>query len=366
MEAIMRSLTNGVVRRCVAALVLAAGLLTAVAAAEPGGTVFCNGIRTQDEIVLVNTRMLCNSCDPESLRTGLGFETYAPCDDAGGRHWQPSDLESFLSFDPSVRTIIFIHGNRITPYDAKNEGLAVYRKLANYAGNGERFRFVIWSWPSSQIPGPLRDVREKAARTGPAGCQLAWVLDQLPAEEPISLIGFSFGARIITGGLHILAGGSLGSCGLQEHVHPQRRPFEVVLIAAALHAHWLGDGQYHGLAMTQVDRMFLVNSCQDIAMRYYRFISPNSNPQALGLCGPTNISAENAAKIEMRDVGRYTGSTHNLFLYLCAPGVVGQIWETSTAAAAQPVAMDTGGWGNAPELSDESAAMPQRPMADAN
>jgi hypothetical protein len=188
----------------------------------------------------------------------------------------------------------------------------------------------------------------------------------MPAEEPISLIGFSFGARIVTGGLHILAGGSLGGCTLHEHVHPQRRPMEVVLIAAALHAHWLGDGQYHGLAMTQVDRMFLVNSCQDMAMRYYRFISSNGNPQALGLCGPTNISAENAAKIEMRDVGRYTGSTHNLFLYLCAPGVVGQIWETSTATAAQPVAMGRSAWENGPEVSAETDAFPQPPIADAN
>ncbi len=323
-----------------AAVVLAAGLLATMAsAADTAGSVFCNGIRSQDEIVLVNARHLCGSCDPESLRTGLGFETYSPCDESGSRRWQPSDLESFLAFDPSVRTIIFVHGNRITPFDAKNEGVAVYRKLANYAGDGERIRFVIWSWPSAQIQGPLRDVREKAARTGPAGCQLAWVLDQMPAETPVSLVGFSFGARIITGGLHILAGGSLGGCTLGEHVHPQRRPMEVVLIGAALHANWLGDGQYHGLAMTQVDRMFLVNSCQDMAMRYYRFIQKRGNPQALGLRGPTYISADNAAKIEMRDVSGCTGSTHNLFLYLCAPGVVGQIWETSTSSMAAAVAM---------------------------
>ena len=129
------------------------------AAAEPGGNVFCNGVRLQDEIVVVNTRMLCGSCDLESIRTGLTFETYSICDDAGSRRWQPSNLESFLAFDPSVRTIIFIHGNRITPSDAKNEGLAVYRRLMNYGGDGERIRFVIWSWPSAQVGGPLRDVR---------------------------------------------------------------------------------------------------------------------------------------------------------------------------------------------------------------
>jgi hypothetical protein len=340
MEANMRGLTIGVAWRGVAAFVLAVGLLSNLAsAAESGGNVFCNGVRLQDEIVVVNTRMLCGSWDPESMRTGLGFETYSIRDDTGNRRWQPSDLESFLAFDPSVRTIIFIHGYRVTPSDAKNEGLAVYRKLANYAGNGERFRFVIWSWPSAQSGGLLRDVRAKAACTGPAGYQLAWLLDQMPAETPVSLVGFSLGARIITGGMHILAGGSLNGMSLAEHVHPNRRPMEVVLIAAALHAHWLGDRQYHGLAMTQVDKMFLVNNRQDVAMRYYRLITKRGNPQALGLCGPTNISAESAAKIEMREVGRYTGSQHNLFLDLCAPGVVGQIWETSTSTTAIGVAM---------------------------
>ena len=161
----------------------------------------------------------------------------------------------------------------------------------------------------------------------------------MPAETPVSLVGFSFGARIITGGLHILAGGSLGGMSLAEHVHPNRPPMNVVLIGAALHANWLGDGQYHGLAMTQVDQMFLVNSCQDVAMRYYRFVTTCGRPQALGLCGPTNISAENAAKIQKREVGRYSGSQHNLFLYLCPPGVVGQIWDNASDATTAGVAM---------------------------
>jgi hypothetical protein len=345
METNMRLRTMAAVRSMVrvwAARVLVMALLATPANAEDGGRVFCNGIRLQDEIAVVNTRMLCGSCDPESLRTGLSFENYAVTGQAGARRWQTSGLDSFLAFDPSVRTIIFIHGNRITPSDAKNEGLAVYRKLANYAGSGgERIRFVIVSWPSGRVGGPLNDVRLKAQRTGPAGCQLAWLLDQMPAETPISLVGFSYGARIITGGLHILAGGNLGGCSLAEPVHPNRPPVKAVLIGAALHANWLGDGQNHGQAMTQVDEMFLVNSCQDMAMRYYRFSTKRGNPQALGLCGPTRISPENRAKIHERDVSRATGKEHNLFRYLGASGVVGQIWETSvgTSKPAPAVAM---------------------------
>ena len=117
---------------------------------------------------------------------------------------------------PSVPTLIFIHGNQITPADAKREGLAVYRRIMRYGSDGPPIRFVIFSWPSSRVGGLLRDVRVKATRTDPAGCQLAWLLDQMPAETPVSLVGFSYGARIITAGLHILAGGHLGHLQLAE------------------------------------------------------------------------------------------------------------------------------------------------------
>jgi hypothetical protein len=295
------------------------------------GNVFCNGIRLQDEIELVNTRQIYGPCcEPESIRKGIRVENYAVCDEMGHRNWQPSDLASLLSFDPTVPTVIFVHGNQITPWDAKCEGLAVYRHLIMHACDTARIRFIIFSWPSSKISGGLmNDIRVKAARTGPAGCQLAWLIDQLPAETPLGLAGFSFGARIITGGLHILAGGSLGgSMYLAEHVHPERPPIGVMMMASAVHAHWLGDGQYHGLAMTQVSRMCLINNCEDPAMKYYDFIEPgHGGPQALGLCGPTYISRENARKVFNRDVSRSVGNVHDLMRYICAPGVAGLMWD---------------------------------------
>jgi hypothetical protein len=196
-------------------------------------------------------------------------------------------------------------------------------------------RFVIFSWPSSKVSGLLHDIRVKAARTGPAGYQLAWVIDQLPEETPVSLVGFSFGARIITGGLHILAGGSLGGCCcLNEHVHPNRPPMSVILMASALHSYWLAPGQYHGLAMTQVSQMCLINNCEDNAMKYYDFIEPGlGGPQALGLCGPTCISHDYAQKIRNRDVSCSVGSEHLLMRYICAPGDSGLIWEYTAGSA---------------------------------
>lgn len=280
--------------------------------------------------MLVSVRNVHGCCEPAAIRKGICVERYAVCDETGNRKWQPSDLDSFLAYDPTTPTLIFVHGNQISPWDAKYEGLNVYRRVILNGSDGPAIRYVIFSWPSTKLnTSLLTDVRVKAARTGPAGCQLAWLIDQMPAETPITLAGFSFGARIITGSLHVLAGGSLGgSLSLAEHVHPNRQPINAVMMASALHSHWLGDGQYHGLAMTQVDRMFLINNCDDVAMKYYDYLEPGfGGPQALGLCGPTCISAENARKILNRDVRRYVGSEHSLMPYVCAPGDAGVIWD---------------------------------------
>jgi hypothetical protein len=317
-------------------------LTTSAAAAD--GNLFCNGIRLGDEIVVVDTRMVCGSCDPESLRSGVRFENYEVSDETGHRRWRESELENFLSFDPMAPTVIYVHGNQMTNGDAKNQGLALYRKLVHYGSGEQRIRFVIFSWPSARVGRLLKDVRVKAQRTGPVGCQLAWLLDQMPAETPVSLIGFSFGARVITAGLHVLGGGSVcNGMGLEERAHPDRAPMNAVLIAAATHSHWLGKGQYHGLAMTQVNQMFLLNNCNDLALRYYHLsTSDRSRPRALGLSGPTRIDSEDAAKIHKRDVSRYAGREHDLFQYLCAPGAVGQVWEysvtTAPAVATEPQA----------------------------
>jgi hypothetical protein len=273
------------------------------------------------------------------MRKRLKFEDYAICDEAGNRRWRSSDLDSFLAYDSSVPTIFFVHGNQITPGDAKSEGLMVYRKIILQGCDAPRIRFVVFSWPSSKVPGLLADVREKAARTEPAGWHLARLLDQMPPDSQISLVGFSFGARIITGGLHVLAGGSLGGpLVLAEHTHPHRTPVNAVLIVAASNSYWLAEGQHHGLAMTQVNRMLLINNREDRAMRYYDLLTPGrGGPQALGLCGPTRINAEYASKVFNRDVSRYVGASHELTSYVCAPGDPGLIWDY----AGEPTATDT-------------------------
>jgi hypothetical protein len=292
---------------------------------------FINGIRAQDEIILVNVRPLGGCCIPEMLADSLHVESYQDPDGDGCRQWQAASMSLLQNADSSIPTVVFVHGNRITPGDAKREGVQVYRRIVRNATSAQPIRFVIFSWPSAQIPGPLKDVRVKAARTRPAGCQLAWVLDQMPADAPVTLIGFSYGARIISGALHIVGGGSLGGMGLADG-HASRRPVNAIYLAAAMDSDWLCPGHYHGLAMSQTNHLLLVDNCDDRAMRFYRFSTTCGDPQALGLCGPTCLDADGASKTTKRDVSRYVGTDHNLFAYMCAPGVASQCWHYSVDA----------------------------------
>ena len=179
---------------------------------------FCNGVRLQDEIDVINTRNVGCSSDPEVVcaKACGSRHTRSAMSRALAAGSRPI-FKAFLAFNPTEPTVFFVHGNQITAGDAKCEGLAVYHAMILHGSDAPPIRFVIFSWPSAKVGGLLQDVRIKAARTGPAGYQLAWVVDQMPTETPISLRRLQFRRRIITGGLHVLAGGSLGGpCSLAE------------------------------------------------------------------------------------------------------------------------------------------------------
>jgi hypothetical protein len=121
---------------------------------------------------------------------------------------------------------------------------------------------------------------------------------------------------------------------LNERLHPNRAPVNVSLMGTAMHAYWLGEGQYHGRALSIVDEAFFVNSCNDPAMKWYHLSVPGrGGPRALGLSGPTNLSAAQWSKVTMRDAG----ARHDLYMYLSAHGVAAQVWDNLTDAhAASP------------------------------
>jgi hypothetical protein len=178
----------------------------------------------------------------------------------------------------------------------------------------------------------------KAARTTPVGWQLAWAVNQLPQESPVTLVGYSYGARVVTGALHLLSGGSMGELKLYEPRNPLRPPLRAALVAAAVDAAWLRPGGYHGQAVDAVESLTLVNNQLDPAMRFFHLPVENRHARALGYAGLRATSAwgDAAGRIHSFDVTGSVGRHHAIAEYLSASGGMHEAWQQMIPTVAAP------------------------------
>jgi hypothetical protein len=232
--------------------------------------------------------------------------------------WASSSIAEFVAASRTVVPTVFVmHGNQVDAGLAVAQGMQAYRAITAAIPTTQPLRFVIWSWPSDKIPGILKDVRVKAARANSEGKYLAWTVHQFDPTTPVSFIGFSYGARIATGALHLLAGGTLNGFSLPP-AQATRTPLGAVLVAAALHNDWLAPGQYHGRALEVVDAMLLVNNGCDAALKRYRFVDECLDAEALGYTGLAGRSPM-YQKVWQVDACCDLGKAHNWEMYLGSP-----------------------------------------------
>jgi hypothetical protein len=234
------------------------------------------------------------------------------------------------SDDPDSLTTVFIHGNRISDCMARDwVGPTAYRELVRQAPDKRPLRFVIWSWPSERIDGgPLEDVRVKAFRTDREGYYLARFLDQLDPRLQISLIGYSYGARIADGALHLLGGGKICQYNLSAPVHPQRLPLRTVLLAAGEDNDWLLPGRRFDKALSQCEQMInIYNSCDRALERYHVLYGRRCCQEALGYTGLVglNLLGPDSRKIAQFDACCIVGRQHNWILYFESPSLVARM-----------------------------------------
>jgi hypothetical protein len=189
---------------------------------------------------------------------------------------------------------------------------------------------VIWSWPSDKICGPLRDGRVKANR---ADCEVHYFgrfLSQIAAEDRVGVIGYSYGARIASGGLHLVSGGSL--CGYDLPNAPARPSCSTraAFLAAALHNYWWLPGCRHDQCLSQVDHMLLLYNRCDPVLRWYPKLERRSRPQALGrtgLCCPERLGND-AARLEQHSVSCQIGKTHSVEDYFASTAIMQAIADS--------------------------------------
>ena len=225
----------------------------------------------------------------------------------------PSSMEDYqrtlLQHHP---TVLYVHGNRYTAADAIEYGLYVYHRTVTRIP--EKVVWVIWSWPADRYGLLGKDVREKARRTDGQAFLLADLLRQHAATTaPTTLIGFSFGGRVITGALHALAGGAIR--GVVPPGQPLRGAgFSVGLIAPAIEQNWLAGNGYHRLATKNMDQLTVLYNQRDIVLKRYWLIDRVRGQEALGYTGPKRFAPRNDGSklpVRSRDCARFVGLQHD-------------------------------------------------------
>ena len=284
----------------VAAAILCGPILTPLSAGAEG------------DVWLMSTRCL----------SGCGEEGTPDVWQFSGNDWRVEVNErDFLKADPHVPTTIVVHGNRADAQDAVDYGWQVVEALQAASG-GTPHRLLIWSWPADRIGrSNRRDVQVKASRSDVEAFYLGRLLNRMHPDTPVNLVGYSFGARVITGALHLAAGGSIGGSSIAEKPLSGRRPFRAVLIASAENADWLADGHCHGLATTQLEQALVTVNGSDRVLKLYRHMYRLGGPPALGWIGPTCLADDDptAVKLQLINVSCSVGRTHDWQRYFCAP-----------------------------------------------
>jgi hypothetical protein len=244
-----------------------------------------------------------------------------------GGSWQASDegqLQASLTASPFLRTVIYAHGNWMTAENTRGRGGYIYQRVAARAD--EPVRFIIYSWPSQRDGRPIRDVYEKADRSNTDTYYFAHLLGRIPAETPLGLYGFSFGGRVVGGGLHLASGGQLE--GRTAPVWNGSRQVRVSFLAPAFDRTWLAANRPYGNALLNVDALVNIYNSQDPVLRRFRFITRVdriTSPIAAGFTGLADPRAtlplQSDSRIVQFDCGREVGSSHdemNYYQHCCA------------------------------------------------
>ncbi|MEM9365164.1 MAG: hypothetical protein AAGD07_04145 [Planctomycetota bacterium] len=226
-----------------------------------------------------------------------------------------SSLDDYQNTMCSDRVrIVYVHGNWRDSKNAVTRGLDAYLRITRRNTSRVPIDWVIWSWPSDRQSVGLSDARDKANRADSQSLYLGWTLHQhVAVRQPTALIGFSFGGRVCTGALHLLAGGTIAGrpLGLPPTVGAQ---IDVGLLAPALGSTWLSSNGRHRKATQNIDRMVLLYNERDVVLRNYWLLSKVRGITALGYTGPRQFAPRvdgTALPVRAKNCKRTVGMHHS-------------------------------------------------------
>ena len=238
-----------------------------------------------------------------------------------GNHWSRTTVEDALPIGGSgMLTVIYVHGN----FMERNNALERVRIVNGYLKcySDRPYRLLMLSWPSQREKKPLRDVLSNAESAECQSLYVAWMLQRLRNESQVSLLGFSFGARAVTGGLHLDAGGVIpGYATSPMPTIDASLKYRLGLVAPALDRNWIELNGRHQMAMSHVESLVNLYNSKDPILRRFRFIDRLSRPIAAGFAGFAGLDSfadpratvplTGQPRIRQYDCGSGIGTTHS-------------------------------------------------------
>ena len=238
-----------------------------------------------------------------------------------GNCWHCTNVEDALPTNGTgMLTIIYVHGNFMERENARERARIVDGYFR--AQTDRPYRLLMLSWPSQREKKPLREVFSNAESAECQSLYVAWMLQRLRNEPQVSLLGFSFGAKAVTGGLHLDAGGVLPCYfALPQANRDSSFNYRLGLVAPAIDRHWIEKRGRHHLALTHVDSMINLYNSSDPILRRFRFLDRFSRPIAAGFAGFAGWEAlfdprvtsplTGQARVRQYDCGSVIGTTHS-------------------------------------------------------
>ncbi|MEZ6127539.1 MAG: hypothetical protein R3C59_02585 [Planctomycetaceae bacterium] len=243
-----------------------------------------------------------------------------------GRGFQPSGFQTLRdSLEPGVPVCIMVHGSFVDTPSFCRESQQTWHWLES-ASHGQPMQMIYFHWPSYRMLTPLVafDVNILGRRAARNGYYLAELIQHLPPESPVCLIGHSHGTRVIASCLHLLAGGAVqGVC--HPYARVNGRSIRTVFTGSAIDHHWLNPGQRYDRALCSTECLLNMTNCKDPALWTYPFRLPLLVRPALGKTGLTAGDRRRLGPMGNRvydyDVSQAIGASHLWPYYFQQPGL---------------------------------------------
>lgn len=290
--------------------------LIALAACLLGMAMPASAACPEEDVWVVSTRRLPGVC-------GLPSHAAFDVEQRIAGRWERTDVAELLA-DPARPLVIFIHGNRYEPHDAKAQGITLARRLAA-CGSAAAPRTVVFSWPSEQQGRLIASSRDNYRRSYADGHYLARLLADVSPEQPVAIIGYSFGGTIAVGAIEdLVEAQSDPSTSVPAWVGRPGRTHLVLVAPACRHDALAPRGPF-AAAASGIDRLTLVINSRDLALKMFPHLDPQIGTDALGTVGMPRRWLPGAVEFTATDAAAIVGRKHAFPLYLESGSLAGRI-----------------------------------------